>query len=156
MGCIPAYDGNGNSRNVPCSKPSLHCRKRPWEWALYKWLTKSISDAMHKALYIYIYITFVMFTLLLLLLLLTISGLLRCLKSWRQSATRECCGRKRYNLLHVQGPPGHNYLPKRRSSAGSLQRRSHVVQCDPWEWTKPVSLMIQMTWFPVFKLNTKI
>ena len=42
---------NGNSRNVSCSKPSLHCRKRPWEGALYKWLTRSASDAMHMALY---------------------------------------------------------------------------------------------------------
>ena len=30
MGYVPAYDGNGNSRNVSCSKPSLHCRKRPY------------------------------------------------------------------------------------------------------------------------------
>ena len=48
-GYVPAYGGNGNSRNVSCSKPSLHCRKRPWEGALYKWL--SASDAMHMALY---------------------------------------------------------------------------------------------------------
>ena len=34
MGCFPAYGGNDNSRNVSCSKPSLHCRKRPWEGAL--------------------------------------------------------------------------------------------------------------------------
>ena len=51
MGCIPAHGGNGNSRNVSCSKPSLHCRKRPWEGALYKWLTRSASDATHMALY---------------------------------------------------------------------------------------------------------
>ena len=38
MGYVPAYGGNGNSRNVLCSKPSLHCRKRPWGGALYKWL----------------------------------------------------------------------------------------------------------------------
>ena len=50
-GCVPAYGGNGNSRNVSCSKPSLHCCKRPWEGALYKWLTRSASDAMHMALY---------------------------------------------------------------------------------------------------------
>ena len=58
MGYVPAYGGNGNSRNVSCSKPSLHCRKRPWEGALYKWL--SAFDAMHMALYkwstFYIYI----------------------------------------------------------------------------------------------------
>ena len=47
----PAYSGNGNSRSVLCSKPSLHCCKRPWEGALYEWLTKSSSDAMHMALY---------------------------------------------------------------------------------------------------------
>ena len=35
MGYIPAYGDNGNSRNVSCSKPSLHCHKRPWEGALY-------------------------------------------------------------------------------------------------------------------------
>ena len=29
----------------------MHCRKRPWEGALYKWLTRSASDAMHMALY---------------------------------------------------------------------------------------------------------
>ena len=51
MGYVPAYGGNGNSRNVSCSKPSLHCRKRPWEGALCKWLTRSASDAMHVALY---------------------------------------------------------------------------------------------------------
>ena len=51
MGCVPEYDGNGNSRNVSCSKPSLHCHKRPWEGALYKWLTRSASGAMHTALY---------------------------------------------------------------------------------------------------------
>ena len=28
MGYVPAYGGNGNSRNVSCSKPSQHCRKR--------------------------------------------------------------------------------------------------------------------------------
>ena len=59
IGYVP-YGGNGNSRNVSCSKPSLHCRKRPWEGALYKWLTRSASDAMHMALYkwtiVYIYI----------------------------------------------------------------------------------------------------
>ena len=27
--CAPACGGNGSSRNVSCSKPSLHCRKRP-------------------------------------------------------------------------------------------------------------------------------
>ena len=41
MGYIPAFGGNGNSRNVSCSKPSLHCRKRPREGALYKWLEKA-------------------------------------------------------------------------------------------------------------------
>ena len=51
MGCVTACGGNGNSRNVSCSKPSLHCYKRPREGALYKWLTKSAADAMHKALY---------------------------------------------------------------------------------------------------------
>ena len=45
------YDGNGNSHNVSCSKPSLHCRKCPWEGALYKWLIRSASEAMHVALY---------------------------------------------------------------------------------------------------------
>ena len=49
---------NGNSCNASCSKPSLHCRKRPWEGALYKWLTKSASDAMHKALYKWTTFTF--------------------------------------------------------------------------------------------------
>ena len=28
---VPVHGGNGNSRNVSCSKPSLHCHKRPWE-----------------------------------------------------------------------------------------------------------------------------
>ena len=51
MGYVPEFGGNGNSRNVSFSKPSLHCRKRPWEGALYKWLTRSASDAMHMALY---------------------------------------------------------------------------------------------------------
>ena len=51
MGCVPACGGNGNSRNASCSKPGLHFRKRPWEGALYKWLTRSASDAMHMALY---------------------------------------------------------------------------------------------------------
>ena len=51
MGYIPAYNVNGNSRNVSCSKPSLHCHKCPREGALYKWLTKSTSDPMHMALY---------------------------------------------------------------------------------------------------------
>ena len=51
MGYVPAYGSNGNSLNVSYSKPSLYCRKRSWEGALYKWLTKSASDAMHKALY---------------------------------------------------------------------------------------------------------
>ena len=37
MGCVPACGGNGNSRNVSCSKPSLLCRQRLWEGALYKW-----------------------------------------------------------------------------------------------------------------------
>ena len=50
MGYVPAYGGNGNSRNVSCSKPSLHCHKRPWEGALYK-IVKSASDARHMALY---------------------------------------------------------------------------------------------------------
>ena len=35
MGCVPARGGNGDSRNVSRSKPSLNCRKRPWEGALY-------------------------------------------------------------------------------------------------------------------------
>ena len=44
---VPAYDGcNGNSRNVSCSKPSLNCRKRSCEGALYKWLTKLTIDAV--------------------------------------------------------------------------------------------------------------
>ena len=51
MGYVPSYGGDGNSRNLSCSKPGLHCRKRPWEGALYKWLTRSASDAMHMALY---------------------------------------------------------------------------------------------------------
>ena len=50
MGYVPAYGSNGNSRNVSCSKPSLHCHKHPWEGALCKWLTRSASDAMHMAL----------------------------------------------------------------------------------------------------------
>ena len=49
MGYVPAYGGNGNSRHITsCSKPSLHCRKRPWEGALYKWLTRSASDAVQQ------------------------------------------------------------------------------------------------------------
>ena len=47
MGYLLANGGNGNSRNVSCSKPSLHCHKRPWVGALYKWLKRSASDAMH-------------------------------------------------------------------------------------------------------------
>ena len=31
--------------NVSCSKPSLYCRKHPYEVALYKWLTGSASEA---------------------------------------------------------------------------------------------------------------
>ena len=58
MGYVPAHVGNGNSRNVSCSKPSLHCRKRSWEGALCDWLTKSASDAMHVALYKWTTITF--------------------------------------------------------------------------------------------------
>ena len=46
MGRVPTYGGNGDSRNVSCSKPSLHCRKRPREGALYKWLTKSAYGAI--------------------------------------------------------------------------------------------------------------
>ena len=49
--CVPAHGGSGNSRNVSCSKPSLHCRKHPWEGALNKWLAGSASDAMHMGLY---------------------------------------------------------------------------------------------------------
>ena len=49
MGYVPAYGGNVDGRNV--SKPSLHCRKRPWEGALYKWLTRKACDALHTALY---------------------------------------------------------------------------------------------------------
>ena len=49
-GYVPAYGGNGNSRNVSCSKPSQHCRKRPWEGTLYKWLTKSSSDYAYGAI----------------------------------------------------------------------------------------------------------
>ena len=51
IGCLPAYGDNDNSRDVSCSKPSLHCRKLPREGALSKWLTRSASDAMHMALY---------------------------------------------------------------------------------------------------------
>ena len=40
MGCVHACSGNDNSRNVLRSKPSLHCRRLPWEGALYKWLKK--------------------------------------------------------------------------------------------------------------------
>ena len=43
MGYVPAYGGNGNSRKVSCSKPGLHCRKRPWEGALYKWLKAPLT-----------------------------------------------------------------------------------------------------------------
>ena len=53
MGYVPAYGGKSSSRNVSCSKPSLHCRKRPWEGVLYKWLTKSASETKHMALYKY-------------------------------------------------------------------------------------------------------
>ena len=56
MGYIPA--NGGNSRNVSSSKPSLHCHRRPWDGALYKWLTKSASDAMHMALYKWTTFTF--------------------------------------------------------------------------------------------------
>ena len=56
MGYVPAHCGNvvgnGNSRNVWGSKPSLHCHKHPWKGAPFKWLTRSTSDAMHMALYI--------------------------------------------------------------------------------------------------------
>ena len=45
-----AYGGNSNNRNVSCSKPSLHFHKGPWEGALYKWLTRSASDAVHVTL----------------------------------------------------------------------------------------------------------
>ena len=58
MGYVHAYAINGNSRNVSRSKPSLHCRKRPWEGALHKWLTKSASDAKHVALYKWTTLTF--------------------------------------------------------------------------------------------------
>ena len=51
IGYVPAYGSNGNSRSVSCSKPSLHCRKRPCEGALHKWLTRSASVALHMALY---------------------------------------------------------------------------------------------------------
>ena len=51
MGYLPAHGGNDNSRNVSCSKPIQHYHKRLWEGALYKWLTKSASDAVHTALY---------------------------------------------------------------------------------------------------------
>ena len=62
MGRGPAYGGNDNSRNVSCSKPSLHCLQLPWEGALYKWLTKSAFDALHMALYKFIvnFSTFIM------------------------------------------------------------------------------------------------
>ena len=36
VGCVPPHVGYGNSRNVSCSKPGLHCHKRPWEGAPYK------------------------------------------------------------------------------------------------------------------------
>ena len=49
-GCFPACGGNGDSRNAV--KPSLHCHKHHLEGALYKWLTKRASDAMHVVLYI--------------------------------------------------------------------------------------------------------
>ena len=51
MGYVPAYGGNVNSRNVSCSKHSLHCHKRSWEGMLINKLTKSASDAMHMTLY---------------------------------------------------------------------------------------------------------
>ena len=41
MGYVPAYGGNGSSRNVSCSEPTLHCLKRPWEGALYKRLKEA-------------------------------------------------------------------------------------------------------------------
>ena len=50
MGYVPAYGDNGNGRNVACSKPTLHCRKRTWE-GQYKCLTRSASDAKHMVLY---------------------------------------------------------------------------------------------------------
>ena len=52
---IPACSSNGNSRNVSRSKPSLHCHKRPREGALYKWSTRSTSDAMHVVLNPYLW-----------------------------------------------------------------------------------------------------
>ena len=36
---------------VMCRVRNPALQKRPWEGALYKWLTKSASDAMHIALY---------------------------------------------------------------------------------------------------------
>ena len=48
MGC-GNHGGNSNNRNVSCSKPSLHCHERPWEGALYKWLTRRLLRL--KALY---------------------------------------------------------------------------------------------------------
>ena len=59
MDCVPALGGNSNSRNVSCSKPSLHSLKRPWKGALYKWLTRSASYAMYLALYKWTAFTFI-------------------------------------------------------------------------------------------------
>ena len=51
MGYVPAYGSNGNSRNVSCLKPSLHCQKRSLAGALCNWLIRSPFDAKHFALY---------------------------------------------------------------------------------------------------------
>ena len=69
MDCFPAYGGNGKSRNVSCSKPSLNWRKRSWEGALNKWLTMYyivyiVFDAIHKALYKWFYFNFCIYLLI--------------------------------------------------------------------------------------------
>ena len=49
-GCIECfYKWTADVKANAFEKPA--CVKRPWEGALYKWLTKSASDAMHMALY---------------------------------------------------------------------------------------------------------
>ena len=54
MGYVPAYDGKGNSCNVSCSKPSVHCRERPWEGALYKWLKAPLTLCIWRYIMKYI------------------------------------------------------------------------------------------------------
>ena len=56
LGFVPPCGGNGNSHtHVLCSKPSLHCHKRPWEVVNKKRFWCHAFGAMQMK-YIYIYI----------------------------------------------------------------------------------------------------